>query len=106
MKNERKIAYQSQRIAELEKQVRHLEAENKSMSKDIDRYKNIISSKDAAIKYLNEEAAELMRRYDAGMQDIAELQSDLTVAIRDAKSSRLKYEKEMNALIERIRKGK
>lgn len=106
MRNEKKVAYQSQRIAELEKQVRHLEAENKSMSKDIDRYKSMISSKDATIKYLNEEAAEFRKRYDAGMQYIAKLKFDIKSAIRDAKSSQVKYEKEMSALIERMRKRK
>ena len=106
MKNEKKVAFQSQRIAELEKQVKCLEAENKSMEKDIDRYKKIISSKDETIVALQSETAEYKKRHDAEMHDVMELKASLRTAISDAKASRAKYEKEMKSLIDRIRKGK
>ena len=106
MRNEKKIAYQDKYISELEQQVKSLESEIKSMEKDIDYYKAIIISKDKTLEALQFKTAKYKESYDAEMQEIFELKSNLESAIRDAKSSREKYEKETKALIDRIRKGK
>lgn len=106
MRNEKKVAFQNQRIAELEKQVRCLEAENKSIQQDIDRYKNIISSKDEVIETLRKEAFESKEQYQESLRDILELKANLRAAVSQIYDVRVKYEKEVTALINRIKKGK
>lgn len=103
MRNEKRFAYQSQRIAELERQVKSLEAENKSMQCEIDRYKKIILSKDNAIDTLRRKAIVLKEHYDNAMHDAAELVSELQLAIYQADCLREKYKKEMRTLLNRIR---
>lgn len=106
MRNEKKVAYQSQRIAELERQVKCLEAENKSMQKDIDRYKKIISSKDVAIDTLKKETFSANERYEDGMREIFDLRASLLSSIAKANAAREEFTTEMDSLITRIKKYK
>lgn len=103
MRNEKKLAFQSSRISELERQVADLEAENKAISLENEHIKRLLVEKNNSTAALMEKINEMQATYSENIAEVHRLQDCFNDAISKVKSIKSKYEKDAQTLISRIR---
>ena len=106
MKNERKVAYQQDRLEKATLRLRSLEQENKSLSAENKALSQIIASYKKTIEDLQIEHRRALDIYNNGMAEIRSIRDQYKAAIKSARDAEAEYESKMNVLMQRLKKEK
>lgn len=106
MRNEKKVIYLTQRVAELEKENFSLKQENQALSTQLDENKTSILLRQKAIEEKEAQIDETKKVYERTIVELRKIKADYEKAIKISKESNKKYETEIAALLKRLRKQK
>lgn len=106
MKNEKKVTYLTQRVAELEKENLVLKQENQALSTELDENKTAILLRQKALDEKEAQIDETKKVYERTITELKKMKAEYEKAIKVAKEAKKKYEAEIAALIKRLRKQK
>lgn len=106
MRNEKKVIYLTQRVAELEKENLALKQENQTLSTQLDENKTSILLRQNVLDEKEKQIDDTKQVYERTVAELRKAKADYEKAIKIAKETKKKYEAEIAGLLKRLRKQK